>query len=79
MPLGYEWTLRVFKTEAAWRNNEFFRVSSNILSDSHAAADFVGEFGDGLEQNGHVYIYKELVSCHFFSKSIRAYNLMLPV
>lgn len=61
-PLGHDWTLRVFTTETAWINNQYFQVKANIMTDAQAAQDFVEEFQQGLEQNGLVYIYKELVS-----------------
>jgi hypothetical protein len=64
-PLDHDWTIRVFPTEAAWRHNQYFTVSADVMSDTETAQDFVAEFREKIEQNGSVYIYKELVSYHF--------------
>lgn len=61
-PLGHDWTLRIFPTEAAWKSNQFYTVDANVQSNTVEARHFVGQFQDKLEQNGNVYIYKELVS-----------------
>ena len=51
----------MFPTETAWRTNQFFTVSANIVK-PEVARLFVGQFTHDLEQDGNVYIYKELVS-----------------
>lgn len=64
-PLDHDWTIRVFPTEAAWRHNQYFTVSADVMSNTETAQDFVAEFREKIERNGSVYIYKELVSYHF--------------
>jgi len=63
-----DWVIRVFPTETAWNNNEFFKVARNVESDIDAMRAFENEFGRKIVQDSHVYIYKELVRCHRPSK-----------
>lgn len=61
-PLGHDWTIRVFPTEAAWRLNQYFTVGSEVMGDTEKAQEFLAEFQQTVEQHGHVYLYKQLVS-----------------
>ncbi len=62
-PIGQDWTVRIFPTEAAWINDKWFAVHSNVESDNGARERFEKEFGSRVQQDGRVYIFKEIVRC----------------